>query len=545
MAEEFDLIVVGGGSAGCAMAGRLAEDGRYRVLLVEAGATDRHIRSRIPALTSAVVQHPDFDWCYKTEPDPSIGGRADVWPGGKRLGGGSAINGMMFIRGNAWDYDHWAELGAKDWDYASVLPYFRRMEDNERGADAWRGKGGPLSVSEGRARYPITDAWIEAAVAAGYPRSKDLNGEKGEGVDYVQVSQRSGMRCSSAAAYVHGSKHRERLEVLLEAQVTKILTEDRRAVGIAWRDKEGRDREIRARHGVVLSAGSMNSPRMLMLSGIGPAAHLAEMGIPLVHDLPGVGRNLQDHVGTHLVNEVDAATLNADARGLRGALQVAKYALGRTGALTTSIAHAQALVNSDPVKYPAPNLQIAFAAFAFDLDAQGKLVLRANPSVSTLIGLMRTSHRGRITLRSADPFAPPRIEHRLLGSDEDIEQIVDGIFIARRIMQQAPIARHVKGEIRPGAALDSREALREYVKLASIPLYHPVGTCKIGPAEDPMAVLDADLRVRGIDGLWVADASIMPSLPSGNTNATSIMIGDKGSDHVLRTLRDNRVKAAA
>ena len=543
MADEFDLIVIGGGSAGCAMAARLAEDGRYRVLLVEAGASDRHYRSRIPALTSAVVQHPDFDWCYQAEPDPSIGGRADIWPGGKRLGGGSAINGMMFIRGHSWDYDHWAELGADGWDYRSVLPYFRRMEDNERGADAWRGKGGPLAVSEGRARFPITDAWVAAAVSAGHSRSKDLNGEIAEGVDYVQVSQRGGMRCSSAAAYIHSSPHREQLEVLLEAQVLKIVVEDGRATGIVC-TQDGQTRTIGASAGVVLCAGAMNSPRMLMLSGIGPAAHLAEVGVPLVHDLPGVGRNLQDHVGTHLVNEVNVATLNTEAKGWRAALQVARFALRRQGILTTSIAHAQALVKSRP-ELPAPNLQIAFAAFAFDLDERGRLVLRDKPSVSTLIGLMRTSHRGSITLRSNDPLAPPVIRHQLLGSDDDIDQIVEGIGIARGIMAQPAIARFVTGEVRPGEIFASPADLREYVRMASITLYHPVGTCKIGRADDDMAVLDADLRVRGVDGLWVADASVMPSLPAGNTNATAIMIGDKGADHVLRTLRHNRLSQAA
>jgi choline dehydrogenase-like flavoprotein len=540
VAEEYDLIVVGGGSAGCAMAGRLAEDGRYKVLLIEAGASDRHYRSRIPALTSAVVQNPDFDWCYVTEPDASIGGRADVWPGGRRLGGGSAINGMMFIRGHAWDYDHWAELGATGWDYRSVLPYFRRMENNERGSDAWRGQGGPLSVSEGRARYPITDAWVRAAQSAGIARSTDLNGETAEGVDYVQVSQRAGMRCSSATAYIHRSPHRERLDVALEAQVLKILVTDKRATGVRYL-QDGVEKTATARAGVVLSAGAMNSPRMLMLSGIGPAAHLAELGIPLVHDLPGVGANLQDHVGTHLVNEVNATTLNADARGLRAAMQVASFALRRKGILTTAIAHAQAFVRSRP-GLEAPNLQIAFAAFAFDLDEQGKLVLRKNPSVSTLIGLMRPSHRGAITLRSADPLAPPVIRHQLLGSDDDVEQIVEGIAIARRIIAQPEIARYVTGEQRPGAALTDPEQLKGYVRMASIPLYHPVGTCRIG--RDAMAVVDPELRLHGIDGLWVADASVMPSLPAGNTNATAIMIGDKGADHVLCAIGGNARQAA-
>ncbi len=532
--EETDIIVVGGGSAGSAMTGRLAEAG-LSVTLVEAGKTDRHMRSRIPALTSAIVQNPAYDWCYQAEPDPSLGGRADIWPAGRMLGGGSALNGMMFIRGHRWDYDEWARLGAVGWDYESVLPYFRRMEDNERGADAWRGTGGPIAVSEGRARYPITDQWIAAAQAAGIPRSPDLNGQSAEGVDYVQVSQRNGTRCSAARGYLHERRGGKAPTILLEAQLLRIRIEDGRAVGIDyWQD--GVEKTLRARHGVVLSAGAMNTPRLLMLSGIGPADHLRDHGIEVVCDRPGVGGNLQDHVGTHVVNEVDAATLNSDAQGLRGAWQVLRYALSRRGALTTAIGHAQAFVKSRP-ELPAPNLQISFAAFAFDFDEQGRLMLRKTPSVSTLVGLMRPSHRGRISLRSADPFAPPKIEHRQLGSEDDIDQIVEGIGIARSILNETPIVAHIKGELRPGAALTDPDQLRGYVRMASIPLYHPVGTAKMGAPDDAQAVVDADLAVIGIEGLWVADASVMPSLPAGNTNATAIMIGDKGADHVLRTMR--------
>ena len=489
MIGEADIIVIGGGPAGAAITGRLAERG-LKVVLIEAGKSDRHYRSRIPALTSAVVQNPQFDWCYQVEPDPTLNGRADVWPAGRLLGGGSALNGMMFIRGHQWDYDHWADEGAEGWDYKSVLPYFRRMEDNERGSDAWRGTGGPIAVSEGRARYPITHEWIAAAQSFGIPRSPDLNGELAEGVDFVQVSQRNGTRCSSARGYLHDTQGPNRPEIVLDAQVLKIDVQDGRARGVVYL-QDGTEKTIQARHGVVLSAGAMNTPRLLMLSGIGPAGHLGEMGIPLMCDRPGVGKNLQDHVGTHVVNDVDAVTLNNDARGLRGAWQVLKFALARRGALTTAIGHAHAYVRSRP-DLPAPNLQLAFAAFAFDFDDKGRLMLRKEPTVSTLIGLMRPRNRGHIRLRSADPLAPPVISHQQLSDEDDVDQIIEGIGIARGILQQPPIARFVKGELRPGEALSTPEQLREYVHLASIPLYHPVGTAKIGRRDDPMAVVDSD-----------------------------------------------------
>lgn len=527
-----DLVVVGGGSAGAALTGRLCAAG-VKVVLVEAGGSDRKLRSRVPALTSALVQNPRFDWCFDVEPDPSRGGRRDVWPAGKMLGGGSAINGMMFIRGHRWDYDRWAELGAAGWDYASVLPYFRRMERNERGADAWRGGQGPQSVAESRARYDVVERWIEAAQNAGVPRSADLNGALAEGVDHVQVSQRDGLRCSSARAYLEGLPAHQAPQLLLDAQVLRVLVENGRAVGIEFQ-REGRRRILRSRHGVAICAGALNTPRLLMLSGIGDGAALADLGLPVVADLPGVGANLQDHVGVHIVNDVAAHTLNADARGWRGAWQVLQMMLARKGALTTAIGHAQAFVSSRPG--PAPNLQLSFSAFAFDLDGRGRLALRRNNSVSTMVGLMRPDQRGTVRLRSPDPLAPPIITYHQLGCADDVEQLIEGIELGRRILSSAPMAGLVTAELRPGPAAVEREALRDYVRAASTPMYHPCGTARMGHAADRRAVLDENLRVRGLGGLWVADASVMPTLPAGNTNATAIMIGDKGADHVLAAM---------
>jgi choline dehydrogenase len=525
---DADVIVVGGGSAGLPCAVRLAEGG-LRVLLIEAGGGHKDPRLAIPALMSALVHKPAFDWCYSAEPDPSVGGRPDVWPAGRRLGGGSSINGMMFIRGHKWDYDHWAALGATGWDYASVLPYFRRMEHNERGTDAWRGEGGPIAVSEVRSRYDVTDEWIAAAEQAGIARSQDLNGEVAEGVDLIQLSQRGGLRCSTAAGYLR--RKPPTLEIVLEAQVLKIEFVDGRATGVTLR-RGGEVVALTSRHGVVLSAGALNTPRLLMLSGIGPADDLQAHGIPVAADLPGVGGNLQEHPGCHLVNAVSAHTLNDDARGFAGFRQLLELAFARSGALTTGIGHAQAFVRSRE-GLPAPNLQLAFSAFAFEITPKGNLALAKDSAVSTFVALTRPQSRGRISLRANDPDAAPLIEHQLLGHEDDAQQLVEGLEIARRIMAQPAIVGDVRSEIRPGAAADSREALRGYVGAATIPMFHPVGTAKMGAPSDPLAVTGPDCRVRGVDGLWVTDASIMPTIPQGNTNATAIMIGERASDLVL------------
>ncbi len=530
MAEMPDVIVIGAGSAGCAMAGRLATAG-VRVLLLEAGKTHRHYRLMVPALTSSVVQHPDFDWKYIAEADPSIGGRADVWPGGKRVGGGSAINGMMYVRGHRWDYQRWVELGARGWSYEDVLPFFRRMETNSGGANAWRGGEGPIGVSSSRIHYPIVDDWVKAAVACGVPRVTDHNGENpGEGADYAQVTQRDGLR-SSSAGYLAIPGVRANLTLQLQAQVRRVLIEQGRCVGVEY-DLDGVTKTVRARCGVVLSAGALNSPRLLMLSGIGPADHLQEVGIPLVRHMPGIGRNLQEHVGTHLVNEVNTPTINSEARGFALLRHGVDFLVRRRGILTTSVGHAQAFIKTR-LDLPAPNIQVSFTAFAFDLDGEGKLVLRRNAAVSTVVCVARPQSRGRLTLRSKDPYAQPRIQHQLLGVEDDLDQLVEGLQVARQFVAHDAVRRYIVNEVRPGAGVEG-EALRQFARMASIPLYHPVGTCRIGEGVD--AVVDADLRVQGIEGLWVADASIMPTLPIGNTNATSIMIGDKGAEHVLRAI---------
>lgn len=531
--ENFaDVIVVGGGSGGCAMAGRLADAGVH-TLLVEAGKSDVDLRSYVPALTVAVVNNPEYDHGIQVEPDETLGGRQDIWPAAHRLGGGSAINGMIYVRGHRRDYDGWAERGATGWGFDDVVPYFRRMERNSRGGDALRGDSGPISVSDNRVSYPIVDAFVDAAQAAGIERNPDHNGERsGEGTDYSQATQDRGLRCSSARGYLRGGLDRARLRVLTETQVLRIVIEEGRATGVVIRDG-GTERTLRARIGVVLSAGSMNTPRLLMLSGVGPVGHLREHGIPCLVDSPEVGANLQEHVGTHLIYATHARSINSDTRGLAALGQGLDFLLRRRGAVTSSMCHAQAFVRSSD-SAAIPDVQVSMTAFAFEFSETGRAILLKRPAISLTVCVARPEGRGQVTLRSASPDDKPRIRHRLLGSEGEVGRLARGIEIARGIMRQSPIAAMLESELRPGAAV-SGEALREHVRAAAVPLYHPVGTCRMG--SDPQSVLDPDLAVRGVRGLWVADASVMPSLPIGNTNATVMMIGDKGSDHVLKAIQ--------
>lgn len=523
---NFDLIVIGGGTAGCVLANRLSENGKHSVLLLEGGRSDKHPFTRIPVANVMAVQNPEFDRCYRLEPDPSRGGREEHWAAARVLGGGSAINGMMFIRGHRGDYDRWAQQGATGWDYQGVLPYFRRAEHNTRGGDDYRGANGPQSVDDARIEHPLTAAWIAAAQEAGIPRAADLNGELAEGVDRVQVSQRKGWRHTTAAAHIWPAKNRANLKLELQAEVTRILFKDGRAVGVEYR-QHGQTLRAEARRGVVLSAGAMTTPKLLMLSGIGPQAHLREFGIEVVADLPGVGANLQDHAGVHLVAEVDQPTLNAPRTALGGIGQALSFFLRGRGALTSSIGHAQAFVRTRP-DLAQPNIQIIMLPMAFELDAKGAIKLCDAPSISQMVAANHPRSRGSIRLRSASAEDKPRIQLSLLGDEQDVTDLAEGLTLARRIFEQPALRRHITREVRPGSAAVGQEALKAYVHNAGMCMYHPSGTCKMG--QDEMSVVDPQLRVRGVAGLWVADASVMPSITAGNINATVLMIGEKAAD---------------
>jgi choline dehydrogenase len=522
-AEEFDVVVVGAGSAGCALAGRLSEDPALRVLLLEAGGSDDVLEVHVPAGLYKVWR-TRLDWNYTTEEQPALDGRKLFWPRGKLLGGSSSINAMIYMRGAAADYDEWAELtGDPSWSYEHVLPLFRRMEDNIRGADRYHGVGGPLRVEDLRSPHPWTRAVVQSAVAAGYPRNDDFNGATQEGVGQYQVTQRRGRRWSSADAYLHPAMRRPNLTVRTGALTTRVLVENGRATGVEYRSG-GQLHTARARREVVLSGGAINSPQLLMLSGIGPADHLREVGVDVVHDLPGVGGGLQDHPLVPVVWNVKSGK---SLRLAESPVNLAKWKAAGRGPLTSNLAEAGLFTRSSP-ELAEPDLQFHFLPVKFwkqaeiDPDAE---------AFSTLVVLVRVESRGSVRLRSADPTWAPAIDAGYLTDERDLEALVTGVEKAREIASVGPITSVLGDEWSPGPSVRGRDALRASVRDTLESLYHPVSSCRMGT--DDMAVVDSQLRVRGIEGLRVADASVMPTLVRGNTNAPTIMIAERAADLIL------------
>jgi choline dehydrogenase len=532
--EEFDVVVVGAGSAGCAVAGRLSEDPSLTVLLLEAGGSDDVLEVHVPA-GCYKVWRTRRDWNYTTEPQPGLDGRRLFWPRGKLIGGSSSINAMIYMRGAAADYDEWAELtGDPSWSYENVLPVFKRMEDNARGADEYHGVGGPLRVEDLRSPHPWTRAVVQSAVAAGYPRNDDFNGPTLEGVGQYQVTQRRGRRWSAADAYVHPATDRPNLTVRTGALTTRVLVEGGRAIGVEYRSG-GRVHVARARREVVLSGGAINTPQLLMLSGIGPAHHLREVGVDVVHDLPGVGGGLQDHPLVPVVSNVRSGK---SLRLAESPVNLALWkAMGR-GPLTSNLAESGLFTRSSP-ELSEPDLQFHFLPVKFWKQAE------IDPDVeafSSLVVLVHVHSRGSVRLRSADPTWAPAIDAGYLTDRRDLDALVSGVEKARDIASVGPLASVLDGEWSPGATVQGRDALRASVKETLESLYHPVSSCRMGT--DELAVLDSQLRVRGIDGLRVADASAMPTLVRGNTNAPTIMIGERAADLILgRTVAAEPVAA--
>lgn len=523
---EFDYIVIGSGSGGSAVAGRLAEDGRSRVLVLEAGGSDRRLPVLMPAATYLyAIGNPAFDWRLTSTPDPSRGGRTDYMPRGKVLGGSSSINGMLYVRGQPEDFDDWAANGCAGWDFETVRRYFRRAEDNENGADADHGSGGPLSVQNLRTSHPLSDAFLRAGVEAGLAEVPDINRPPQGGIGYLQATQRRGWRCSSSRAYLW--KRRDNLAVLTHAHVRRVLIEDKRASGVEF-ERHGKTVTARAARAVILAAGTFGSPQLLMLSGVGPQAHLRANGIDVLHDLPGVGENFHDHPGTSHIAWVDQPTYNVQHTLFHALLYGALWLLAGRGPGTTPDAHVMAFTRSRP-ELTRCDLEYHFTPVGYDLTDTGP-ILFDKPAVTALNNIHRPHSRGHVRLASGDPFAAPAIQPNLLGDARDIDTLVAGAKRLRAIFEAPSMARHVLGEFKPGKEVRSDDEWSDYVRSTAIGIYHPAGTCKMG--SDRMAVVDATLKVRGLSNLYVADASIMPVIVSGNLNANCIMIGERCADFI-------------
>lgn len=527
---EADYIVIGAGSAGCVLANRLSADPNNKVILLEAGGRDTNPWIHIPVGYFKTIHNPALDWCYKTEPDAGLNGRSIEWPRGKVLGGSSSLNGLLYVRGQPQDYDRWRQMGNVGWGWDDVLPLFKRAENNERGADAFHGDQGPLSVSDMRIERPITNAWIKAAVAAGYKFNPDYNGPDQEGVGFFQLTSRNGRRCSAAVAYLNPVKRRQNLLIITHAQVSKINLAGTRATGATYVDQAGQSQTITARREIILSGGSINSPQLLMLSGIGEATQLQAHGINIVKNLPGVGKNLQDHLQARLVYKCNEPTLNDEVSSLLGQARIGlKYLLTRSGpmAMAASLA-AGFLKTRDDLETP----DIQFHIQPLSAENPGKGADRFSAFTMSVCQL-RPESRGEIQLAKADPRAYPKIVPNYLSTETDCRTLVAGIKIARKIARTAPLDAKIATEFRPHPSLpmDDDAAMLDWARNNTASIYHPTGTCKMG--QDTNAVVDARLRVHGIRGLRVADCSIMPEIVSGNTNAPAIMIGEKASDMIL------------
>jgi choline dehydrogenase len=529
---EFDYIIVGAGSAGCVLANRLSADGKHSVLLLEAGPKDSNLWIHVPLGYGKLFKDKTVNWMYQTEPEPGLDGRTIFQPRGKVLGGSSSINGLLYVRGQHEDYDRWRQHGNSGWGYDDVLPYFKKAEDQTRGANEFHGVGGPLPVSDSRHGDPLSDAFIAAAAETGIPVNKDFNGATQEGAGWFQTTTRGGKRASTAVSYLRPAKDRKNLHVETSAQAQRILFEGRRAVGLEYR-KEGSLRTARARREILVSSGAYNSPQLLQLSGVGPAELLKKHGIDVVLDAAGVGHDLQDHMQVRVVMRCSQPiTLNDVVNHpLRRIMAGARYAAFRKGPLTIAAGTSGAFFKTNP-RLASPDIQIHFLPFSTDKMGEK---LHAFSGFTASVCQLRPESRGSLRIKSADPSVPPEIRINYLATETDRTANVEGLKILRRILHAPALKPFVVDEYDPGAKVVSDQDLLAHCRRRGSTIYHPTSTCRMG--NDPLAVVDQRLKVRGIEGLRVVDGSIMPDLVSGNTNAPIVMIAEKASDMILQDAR--------
>jgi choline dehydrogenase len=526
MLERADYIVIGAGSAGCVVASRLSEDPKVNVILLEAGPKDRHPMIHVPAGIRTLLEHPVINWNYSSEPEDGSGGRRIHWPRGKVLGGSSSINGMLYVRGNPADYDGWAQRGCNGWGYDDVLPFFMKSEDfrGDGGDEKYRSKGGPLVVEDYRTILPITHKFIEAAQQAGFPLTKDYNGAQQEGVSYSQMTRNRRFRASTARTFLAQAKGRPNLNIITEAQTGKLLFDGKKCVGVAY-CRGGRDLEIRANCEVIVCAGAVNSPHILQISGIGPAQHLQSIGVDVLHDSPGVGGNLNDHYVVRISHRIkDMITINEMARGPRLLGEIAKYAFKGNGALTMGVTAAMVFSRSRE-GLSSPDLQLLYTPTSYT----GRVIgdLEKKPGISVAICPVRPESRGTIMAENPDPMARPIIRPNYLSAESDSHVLFSGIQQTKSILEAPALAEVSLGQTVPTRDINTVEDAKQWAKDEGATIYHPVGTCKMG--EDAMSVVDSRLKVHGIDGLRIVDASVMPTVTTGNTNAPTIMIGEKAA----------------
>jgi len=524
---EFDYVIVGGGSAGCVLAGRLSADPNSRVCLIEAGPDDDNVLCRVPFATALFIPGKWRNWAFQTEPQAGLGGRRGYQPCGRMLGGSSGLNAMIYIRGHAADYDDWAAQGATGWSFADVLPYFKRAESNERLGGTLHGREGPLNVADLVSPNPINDVFLAACEQLQLPRNRDFNGSVQDGVGLYQVTQKKGERWSAARAYLPpDARSRTNLRISTATRALRVALDGRRATGVVCRSGKG-EITVRARRAVVLSAGAFQSPQLLLLSGIGPAQEIARHGIAVAHELPGVGQNLQDHLDFTLLYRAQSPHLfGFTPRGLaRLPREIRRWRRERKGLLTTNFAESGGFLKTDPA-LARPDIQLHFVIGLVD-DHARKRHYSTGYSLHTCV--LRPKSRGTVGLHDADPMRPPRIDPQFLNEASDLETLLQGVKIARRIMDASPFRTLAPAELYT-ADVRNDEGLREAIRSRADTIYHPVGTCRMGAADDRLAVVDPSLKVRGLEGLYVVDASVMPALVGGNTNAPTVMIAEKAAD---------------